>query len=351
MIPSIRLNQEQISQMIAHKKWIIVFLSCVVFTLLVALCSFYDFIQPGPLPEDRITLIEKGKSIHEMADQLESAGIIRHAFLFKAYVALSQKHKSLRAGEYLFPLKASYQEVINILVKGESIVHQLTVPEGLNVNEIFHLIDAAERLSGSLPSLIPDEGTLMPETYNYTYGDSKLDMVSRMKKEMSTFLDKVWAVRDQSMMLGTKEEVLTLASIVEKETALPIERPLVAGLYLNRLAIKMPLQADPTVVYGLTEGKADLGRDLTLADLKNPSPYNTYVYAGLPPKPICNPGKQSIEAVLNPERSQYLYFVANGNGGHVFAVTYDEHLKNVAKWRDIKKKLNQDTEASVPVAQ
>jgi UPF0755 protein len=323
--------------MTSANKWIILFLSLILLISFIALGSFYDFMRSGPLPEDRITLIEKGESIHEMADQLESAGVIRDAFLFKAYVALSQKHKSLRAGEYLFPLKASYQEVVDILVKGESIVHQLTIPEGLTMREIFNLVEAAERLSGVLPTPLPDEGELMPETYNYTYGDTRSDMVLRMKKEMVTFFDKAWAMRDQSMMLTTKEEVLTLASIVEKETALPIERPLVAGLYLNRLAIKMPLQADPTVVYGLTEGKFDLGRDLTLIDLKDLSPYNTYVHAGLPPKPICSPGKKSIEAVLNPEKSAYLYFVANGEGGHVFAVTYDEHLKNVAKWRVIKK--------------
>lgn len=335
--------------MTSGNKWIIVFLSLIFLVSLVVLGSFYDFMRSGPLPEDSITLIEKGESIHEMADQLESAGVIREAFLFKAYVALSQKHKSLRAGEYLFPVKASYQEVIDILVNGESIVHQLTIPEGLTIQEVFNLIDTAERLSGLLPTPLPNEGELMPETYNYTYGDTRSDMVLRMKKEMATFLDKAWAMRDQSMMLKTKEEVLTLASIVEKETALSIERPLVAGLYLNRLAIKMPLQADPTVVYGLTEGKADLGRDLTLTDLKDLSPYNTYVYAGLPPKPICNPGKKSIEAVLNPEKSAYLYFVANGEGGHVFAVTYDEHLKNVAKWRVIKKTQAQDA-TNLPVA-
>lgn len=331
--------------MTSANKWIILFLSLILLISLIALGSFYDFIRSGPLPEDRITLIAKGESIHEMADQLESAGVIRDSFLFKAYVALSQKHKSLRAGEYLFPLKASYQEVIDILVKGESIVHQLTVPEGLTIYEIYRLIESEQMLTGVLPSSMLDEGTLMPETYNYTYGDTRADMVLRMKKEMATYLDKIWPLRDQGMILATKEEVLTLASIVEKETALPIERPLVAGLYLNRLAIKMPLQADPTVVYGLTEGKSDLGRDLTLTDLKDLSPYNTYVHAGLPPKPICNPGRKSIEAVLNPEKSAYLYFVANGEGGHVFATTYDEHLKNVAKWRVIKK--TQSTQSSL----
>lgn len=322
--------------MMRHKFLSLILGFCLLLALL-GLGAFYDFTRPGPLPQDQVQLIEKGESIHTMAEQLEKAGIVSRGFLFKAYVALYGKHKSLKAGEYLFPLKASYKDVIDIIVKGESIVHQLTIPEGRNVKEVFQLIDIAERLSGPLPETMPAEGTLMPETYNYIYGDTKADMVLRMKKDMSIFLDQAWAARNQNILLSTKEEVLILASIVEKETALPIERPLVAGLYLNRLAIKMPLQADPTVVYGLTEGKADLGRDLTLTDLKDPSPYNTYVHAGLPPKPICNPGKQSIEAVLHPENSAYLYFVASGDGGHVFAATYDEHLKNVAQWRSIKK--------------
>jgi len=215
---------------------------------------------------------------------------------------------------------------------------KLTVPEGLTVMEILALVRAADGLQGTI-TLHPDEGTLLPQTYFYSYGDSRDAVVQRMRKAMDETLDELWPGRQDDLPIGSKRQALILASIVEKETGIPDERPRVAAVFVNRLRLGMRLESDPTVSYGMTLGRKPLGRDLTRADLQAPTPYNTYTNAGLPPGPIANPGRATIEAALNPAKTKDLYFVADGSGGHAFAATLDQHNRNVANWRARQKDM------------
>jgi UPF0755 protein len=222
-----------------------------------------------------------------------------------------------------------------MLANGETVARRLTVAEGLTVAEVFQLLADTEALEGDLPPP-PEEGSLLPETYFYALGDSRIGLVSRMQDEMRQTLDELWRGRAQNLPLRTKREALILASIVDKETGVADERDKVAAVFINRLRRGMRLQADPTVIYGLTEGGGPLGRELSQRDWAHASAYNTYQIDGLPPGPIGNPGRASIEAVLNPAAVDYLYFVADGSGGHAFARTLEEHNRNVARWRQIK---------------
>jgi UPF0755 protein len=224
--------------------------------------------------------------------------------------------------------------VLSLLREGRTVVRHLTIPEGLTTVEILALLDDAPGLSGDRSP--PAEGTLLPETYNYSWGDSRAGMMARMQKAMAETLAKLWASRAAGLPLATPEAAVTLASLVEKETALAAERPRVAGVFVNRLRLGMRLQSDPTVVYALTAGKGPLGRELTRADLEVPSPYNTYRIDGLPPGPIANPGRAAIAAALQPLASRELYFVADGSGGHAFASTLEEHNRNVTRWRKLQ---------------
>jgi UPF0755 protein len=226
-------------------------------------------------------------------------------------------------------------EVMQRLAAGKTVVRRLTLAEGLTSWAAVSLIKAAEALEGAIAT-VPPEGALLPETYHYSYGDSRSAIVERMRQSMQEVLDDAWARRQPDLPLQSPQEALTLASIVEKETARPDERAHIAGVFINRLKRGMRLQSDPTVAYGLTDGKAPLERPLTRADLRQASPYNTYVIDGLPPGPICNPGRAAIEAVLQPKETRDLYFVADGNGGHAFAETYAKHRRNVRKWRRLQ---------------
>ena len=223
------------------------------------------------------------------------------------------------------------------MTKGETVVRSFTIPEGLTVAEAMEIVAKAKGLAGAMPSSLPDEGRLLPETYHYSYYDSKAQAVRRMEKALDDALAKAWAGRDEGLPLNSPEEALILASIVEKETGVKAERARVAAVFLNRLRKGMRLQSDPTVIYGITQGKGPLGRDLTRADLDTLTPWNTYEITGLPPTPIANPGLASIKAVLHPEQSDDLYFVADGSGGHAFSKTLNEHNRNVAKWRKIQR--------------
>ncbi len=297
-----------------------------------------DFFGPGPLSAATDLVIPKG-NIDRTAERLAEGGVIAHPQLFVLIVTAFGHRHALRAGEYGFPAGVSAEDAMDILMFAKPVQRKLTLAEGLTTFQALAEIEAAPGLEGAIKGPIAralNEGSLLPETYSYTWGDRHDEMLLRMHKALSETLDRLWRGRDGSLALASPEQALILASIVEKETALPEERAHVAAVFLNRLRLHMRLQSDPTVVYALTQGKGPLGRPLTHTDLATQSPYNTYAVDGLPPGPIDNPGKASLEAVMHPAASQDLYFVANGTGGHAFARSLDEHEKNVAKWRKLK---------------
>ncbi len=295
--------------------------------------------RPGPLQADTTVIVERGASLTAIAENLQSGGVIDDAFLFRLSARLYRVSRSLKAGEYAFPARVSMDGVIDILVSGETVIRQFTVPEGLTSAEVMTLIAGVEGLVGELDG-VPTEGSLLPETYNYAWADARPDIVGRMEKAMADTLAELWPTRAEGLPIDTPAEAVILASIVEKETGVAEERALVAGVFINRLKRGMRLQSDPTVVYALTGGTGPLDRALRSRDLRVDNPYNTYGNAGLPPGPIANPGRAALEAVLNPAETDYLYFVADGTGGHAFAKTLAEHNRNVAKWRRIRRTIN-----------
>lgn len=296
---------------------------------------YAGYVAPGPLATATTVIIPKGTGINKIAILLKDKGVLDKPIFFVVGVRLEGDGVTVKAGEYTIPAKVSPRGVIEILKKGETVQRRITVAEGLTTAEILDQLFHAEGLVGDMP-LNVDEGVLLPETYHFSYGDTLDDMIRRMKEAMAKELAVVWRNRPADSPLKTIEEVVILASIVEKETGLAAERPHIAAVFLNRLKKGMRLQSDPTVIYALTEGQGKLDRPLTRQDWKFNSPYNTYQIKGLPPGPICNPGKDSLHAVLNPIKSDDLYFVADGTGGHVFAKTLKQHNRNVAKWRKIK---------------
>lgn len=301
----------------------------------VVLYTLDRFKGPGPLAADTIVYIPPGTGLAGIAEKLSAAGAIDDPFVFRIGVTVLGVTRKLKAGEYLMPATVSMNGVVNLLLEGKTLVRRLTLPEGATIAEAIALIGQAEALEGEVGA-VPPEGSLLPETYHYQRGDSRAEVVVRMRAALDSILAELWPKRAPDLPLATPHEAVILASIVEKETAIAEERPLVASVFLNRLQAGMRLQSDPTVVYGLTDGAGPLGRSLTRKDLRTPSPYNTYLIDGLPPGPIANPGRASIEAALGPAQTEYLYFVADGNGGHVFAKTLEEHNKNVAKWRKVR---------------
>ena len=296
--------------------------------------------RPGPLQADTTVIVERGASLPTIAESLYSGGVIDDATLFRLAARLFRVSRSLKAGEYAFPARVSMGGVIDILVSGETVIRQFTVPEGLTSAEVANLLTGVDGLVGELDG-IPAEGSLLPETYNYAWADARPEVVARMQRAMTDALEELWPARAEGLPFDTPAEAVILASIVEKETGVAEERALVAGVFVNRLNIGMRLQSDPTVVYALTGGSGPLDRALRSRDLRVDNPYNTYGNHGLPPGPIANPGRAALEAVLNPAETDYLYFVADGTGGHAFAKTLAEHNKNVAKWRRIRRTLQQ----------
>lgn len=312
--------------------------------LCVVAAAFVDFYVDGsgPSNEEKHVLIPKGSSVNRIGQILAEDEVIRSPLLFKATYYLLFKDDALKAGEYLFHSGITPREILFKMSEGDIFYRQLTIPEGLTTAEILALVEKAEHLKGLSPIDI-NEGELMPETYNYSAGDTRAELIERMYISRYSIFEKLWETRKSDLPFKTKEEAVILASIVEKETGVADERGRVAAVFVNRLRKKMKLQSDPTVIYALTKGEKPLERELRKKDLKVNSPYNTYLHKGLPPGPICHPGKESLAAVLNPPESKEYYFVADGNGGHLFAKSLAEHNRNVRRYRKIRKeqkKLN-----------
>jgi UPF0755 protein len=292
--------------------------------------------SPGPLAADKVVLIVREDDGGSIADQLERAGVINSAMWFNLLTLLDGNRGALKRGEYDFKAGISMNEIENELIAHRVVRYKLTIPEGLTSDQIVQRLRDDEVLIGDIKES-PREGSLMPDTYYFERGDTRQSILTRMAKTQVKSVEEIWKGRAPDLPIKSPGEMVTLASIVEKETGKSEERPRVAGVFVNRLQKHMRLESDPTIVYGLALGKGTLGRSITKADLNQSTPYNTYFIDGLPPGPICNPGKAALEAVANPSRSKELYFVADGTGGHVFAETFDQHVKNVAHWRQIEK--------------
>lgn len=310
--------------------------------LLIAGCAaiafFYDYAihQPMPVDRDILFLVQKGDSLNKIAKKLKEYGLIKNEYLFIFYSRINKIYPQVKAGEYLFDKNISLVQLSEKLVSGKVYLRKITFPEGLTSREIHELLKNNEFLNKE-EFAIPSEGSILPETYTFSRGDSPKKIIKQSQKARDDVLEQIWNGRDENLPLNSKEQLLILASIVEKETGIGAERAEVASVFINRLRLGMLLQTDPTVIYAVTGGKEDLNRPLTRKDLTIDNPYNTYKYAGLPPAPICNPGKDAIFAAAHPANTSYLYFVASGKGGHNFAKSLDEHNDNVRKWRALNK--------------
>jgi UPF0755 protein len=291
------------------------------------------YLSPGPTTEPTTVFFARGVGFHGIVDSMAQSGVIDNPVMFKAIAVATGSARNFKAGEYAIPAQATPTAIMKMLAAGKVVVHKVTIAEGLNVREITKILQNEPTLEGDVPAGIK-EGSLLPETYHFMRGDKRADVVARMQDAMKTTLDSLWEKRKENPYITTREQALILASIVEKETGVVYERPRVASVFYNRLRLGMRLQTDPTVAYGIEQKLgAPMGRLLTSNDLQTPTPYNTYTIDGLPPTPIANPGKASIEAVMNPPETKDLYFVATGNGGHNFASSLEEHNRNVAQYR------------------
>ena len=294
--------------------------------------NYYN--SPINLMADKTVIVKKGSNTTQIAGLLSEAGVIKYPKIFTE-IAKIKKQTHPKFGEYLFPRNISPKEILEKLEKGDVVIRKITIPEGKTTFDIMEILKQTPGLEGQPPEGIP-EGSLMPTTYRYQWGDSFNDVISGMQKEMAKTMADLWAKRNPNIIITTPEQALILASIVEKETGADGERGLVASVFSNRLKKGMKLESDPTAVYGITKG-APLGRMPSSEDMHSNTEYNTYVIPALPPTPICNPGKAAIEAVLNPPETEYLFFVANGKGGHNFGKTLAEHNANIQLYREALK--------------
>lgn len=295
------------------------------------------FSEQGPSTVNSNFIVKPGWGLGDISRGLEASNLISDARVFQYVTKSFLRDRTLKAGEYEIKAGASMKEIVELMESGKSILYSVTLPEGLTVQQIFDRLRADTVLEGELPAKMPDEGTLRPDTYKFTRGAKRAEIVAQMKAAQTKLVDDIWARRSPDLFLKTKEQFVTLASIVEKETGKADERTLVASVFLNRLEKKMRLQSDPTIIYGIFGGAGKPSdRPIYQSDLKKMTPYNTYVIDGLPPGPICNPGRAALEAVANPSKTNNLYFVADGTGGHVFASTLEEHNANVKKWRQVE---------------
>lgn len=295
-----------------------------------------SFDAPGASTTETRVLIERGANPASVARMLEAEGLLEDGMSFRLLTRLTEKGGKIRAGEFLVPPGASPRELLTLFTEGPTVVRKFTVPEGATTAEALAIVAGADGLVGAVPADVP-EGALLPETYHYAWNDTREDAVARMRAAMAKTVANAMATRPEGHPVKTADDLITLASIVEKETGLAEERPRVAAVFVNRLNRKMLLQSDPTTIYAITRGAERLGRKLTYADLRRDDPYNTYVSPGLPPGPIANPGKAALFAAANPPETDDLYFVADGTGGHAFAKTLAGHNRNVRKWRHIQR--------------
>ncbi|MBL8639415.1 MAG: endolytic transglycosylase MltG [Alphaproteobacteria bacterium] len=306
---------------------------------------FFDkFKTPGTINAPKIVAIPKGFGTMQIGEILARENVISNNMVFAVAAKILPPPQSLKAGEYEFTPGITMREVIEKLKKGDVYKRNFTIAEGLTSYEIVQKLSQIPELKPVTEGAeIPAEGSLLPQTYQYVGGETIDQKIAQMRESMTKILDKEWAGRADNLPFKTKEEAVILASIVEKETGVAAERQRIAGVFINRLRQNIPLQSDPTIIYALTKGQPEnkgqgpLGRRLLSKDLEISSPYNTYKMPGLPPGPICNPGAEAIHAALHPEQHAYIYFVADGSGGHVFATTLSEHNRNVENWRDLRR--------------
>ena len=315
-----------------------IFTVLIVMSVAVGAALFFGkqrFDAAGPLADDKVVNIPRGLGIRDIADLLQREGVIDQPYIFMGGVIALKARGELKYGEYQFSKHASVADVVDTIIEGKVVQHAFTVPEGLTSEQIVARLLENTALTGQIKE-IPREGTLLPETYRFTRGMTREQIIQRMQQAHRRVLQDVWEHRMPDLPVKTPEQLVTLASIVEKETGRPDERTRVAAVFVNRLKTKMRLQSDPTIIYGLTGGKGSLGRPIQKNEIEQPTPYNTYVIDGLPPGPIANPGRASLEAAANPARTKEIYFVADGSGGHVFSDNYTEHQKNVARLRGLE---------------
>src|SRR5215213_4510570 len=307
------------------------------------------FEAPGPLGKEKVVNIPRNLGVRDIAELLMREGVIEQPWVFIGGVLALKAKEDLKFGEYQFAKQASVREVVETLTEGKVVQHQLTIPEGLTSEQIVARLVETDILAGNITE-IPREGTLLPETYRFTRGTPREQVIQRMQHAQRRVLQEIWERRSPDLPVTTPEQLVVLASVVEKETGKPEERTRVAAVFVNRLKQKMKLESDPTIIYGLVGGKGTLGRPIQANEIRQPSPYNTYVIDGLPPGPIANPGRASLEGAANPARTKELFFVADGTGGHTFADNYEAHQKNVARLRVIEQGAAQSRAAQPPTA-
>ena len=301
------------------------------------LLAAYLNLGPGPTARagaSTLVFLPRGSGVSEVSQVLKSSGVIRSERFFQVLARATGAGRSLKAGEYVIPSRTPVLSILSDLQAGRTLHRSVTLAEGRTSAMIVRQLQNTEWLSGDLE--VPEEGVLLPETYRTDRGDSRQSLVDRMRSDQQALLDRLWAARQPGLPFSSPREAVILASIVAKETGQANERRRVAGVFINRLRVGMRLQSDPTVIYAISRGEP-LGRGLRASELLTRSPWNTYAYSGLPPTPIANPGKASLEAVLDPVQTQDLYFVADGSGGHVFARDLAGHNANVARWREIER--------------
>ncbi len=306
-------------------------------SLLIALAGVWTYAGPGPKAREgaaTVVVLERGSGVARIGETLQAAGVISSASLFALAARVTGAAGDLKAGEYEFRTGASMAQVLGDIRSGKVVRRSITIPEGWTSGMVLDAVNASPVLTGTATE--PPEGSVLPDTYDIQRGESREAVIQRMREAHDEVLAKLWAARQPGLPLASPQEAVILASIVEKETGVAAERPRVAAIFVNRLRAGMLLQSDPTIIYGLTKGRP-LGRGIRASELAADSPWNSYKVAGLPPGPIANPGRESLAAVLNPPKTDEFYFVADGTGGHAFATTYEQHEKNVQRWRQIER--------------
>ena len=294
--------------------------------------------RPGPLAEETVIKIEPGEALSVVAARLEADGIIHDARLMRLKARLDKTELGIKTGEYIIEPHAPLRQVLSILIEGRSVLHRITLPEGRTTAQLLKVIAENDKLEGEMPEIPPEEGTMLPDTYMFHRGMTRQELIDKTQNAQAAVLEELWPARQDGLPITSPYEAVILASIVEKETGRADERPQIAALFTTRLKRSMRLQSDPTIIYGISKGeplynKAGQRRTLYRSEIDRHTEWNTYQVDGLPKTPICNPGREAIAAVLNPPETEYVFFVADGKGGHLFAKTNAEHNRNVAAYR------------------